>query len=263
MFIVVLSLVQRRSLVLPRVPIAQLHCSPILAKSKKSKNNSSNSSPSSNTNQTPSPSSIPSQSRLPGNESTEPSALEGTSSAESAPPDGLSSSFSPTATPVPAAGSASSTPPAPPTPPDDTNPIYDEQYKAYRGKQTAGPFTWKAAALFLLTGTGLVIYFRTREGTDGEITYILTYIMLTSGVAEENKSMGTPRVGGPYSLIDHNGNKVSQDTYAGKHTLVRTSYDRSNKRYTLDSLDVLIFVLKNWIKWLEFWILLMVRVELQ
>ena len=49
--------------------------------------------------------------------------------------------------------------------------------------------------------------------------------MLTSGVAEENKSMGTPRVGGPYSLIDHNGNKVSQDTYAGKHTLVRASYE--------------------------------------
>jgi hypothetical protein len=64
----------------------------------------------------------------------------------------------------------------------------------------------------------------TREGTDREMTYIVTQIMLTSGVAEENKSMGTPRVGGPYSLIDHNGNKVSQDTYAGKHTLVRTSY---------------------------------------
>jgi hypothetical protein len=87
--------------------------------------------------------------------------------------------------------------------------------------------------------------------------------MLTSGIAEENKSMGTPRVGGPYSLIDHNGNKVSQDTYAGKHTLVRTSYDRSNKRYTLASLDVLIFALRSWIKWLEFWILLTVRVELQ
>jgi hypothetical protein len=160
MFIVVLSLVQRRTLVLPRVAIAQLHCSPMLAKSKKSKNNSSNSSPSSNTNQTPSPSPIPSQPRLPGNESTEPSAPEGASSAESAPPDGLSSSFSSTETPIPTAGSASSTPPAPPTPPDDTNPIHDEQYRAYRGKQTAGPFTWKAATLFLLTGTGLVIYFR-------------------------------------------------------------------------------------------------------
>jgi protein SCO1/2 len=41
------------------------------------------------------------------------------------------------------------------------------------------------------------------------------------GIAEENKSMGTPRVGGPYSLIDHDGKPVTQETYAGKHTLVR------------------------------------------
>lgn len=43
-----------------------------------------------------------------------------------------------------------------------------------------------------------------------------------TGIAEENKSVGTPRVGGPYSLTDHHGNKVSQETYAGKHTLVST-----------------------------------------
>ena len=36
--------------------------------------------------------------------------------------------------------------------------------------------------------------------------------------------MGTPRVGGPYNLVDHFGNKVSQDTYAGKHTLVPYRY---------------------------------------
>ena len=154
--IVVLSLLQRRSLLLPRAAVARLHSSPILSKSKKSKNNSSNSTPSNNTNQTSSPSPIPSQSRLPSNEpSTEPSQPEGTSPSESPPPDGLSSSASaiPTTDPAPSTS-------APPTPPNDTNPIYDEQYKAYRGKQTAGPFTWKAAALFVLTGTGLVIYFR-------------------------------------------------------------------------------------------------------
>ena len=75
--------------------------------------------------------------------------------------------------------------------------------------------------------------------------------------------MGTPRVGGPFSLIDHNGNKVTQDTYAGKHTLVCTFSEQSNDRYTLDSLDVLIFVQRNWIKWPEFSILLTVKVEPQ
>ena len=43
---------------------------------------------------------------------------------------------------------------------------------------------------------------------------------LTEGVAEENKSMGQARVGGPYKLIDFDGKEVTQDTYAGKHTLV-------------------------------------------
>ncbi len=32
--------------------------------------------------------------------------------------------------------------------------------------------------------------------------------------------MGTPRIGGPYSLIDYFGNPVTQETYSGKHTLV-------------------------------------------
>jgi len=40
------------------------------------------------------------------------------------------------------------------------------------------------------------------------------------GVAEENKSMGQARVGGPYNLVDFNGKAVSQDTFAGKHALV-------------------------------------------
>lgn len=55
---------------------------------------------------------------------------------------------------------------------------------------------------------------------------------LIVGVAEENKSMGAPRVGGPYSLIDHFGNPVTQDTYAGKHTLV------SSKVYNELTIDI-------------------------
>lgn len=74
--------------------------------------------------------------------------------------------------------------------------------------------------------------------------------------------MGTPRVGGPYSLTDHYGNKVTQDTYAGKHTLVFASCDMNDRRYILDSLDVRIFVLRNWIRWLELSILSTVKDEI-
>ena len=70
------------------------------------------------------------------------------------------------------------------------------------------------------------------------------------GVAEENKSVGAPRIGGPYSLVDHFGSAVTQDTYAGKHTLVGPLWGvRANGRYILDLRGVRIFVLKNWIKW--------------
>jgi hypothetical protein len=58
--------------------------------------------------------------------------------------------------PTPELSSSDSKPP----PPESINPITDEQYKAFRGKQATGPFTWKALALFLLTGAGLIIYFR-------------------------------------------------------------------------------------------------------
>lgn len=158
---VVLSLVRRQSLVLPRVAVARLHCSSSnWGKSKKSKNGPSNSRPSLiNTDKVSAPNSIPSQSRPQGNESS-PDAMA--SSADSTPPNQSETSSSPSSL----ASALRSTDPtqaitsSPSINPEDTNPINDEQYKAYRGKQSYGPFTWKAAVLFVLTGTGLVIYFR-------------------------------------------------------------------------------------------------------
>jgi hypothetical protein len=72
--------------------------------------------------------------------------------------------------------------------------------------------------------------------------------------------MGVAKVGGPYSLIDHNGNKVSQDTYAGTHTLVRQCEGGPvNARFILDLRGVLIFVLRNWIRWRGLLILSMIK----
>lgn len=64
-----------------------------------------------------------------------------------------------------------------------------------------------------------MVYFR-HEKERMERLRITTRYGLTEGVAEENKSMGQARVGGPYKLIDFDGKEVTQDTYAGKHTLV-------------------------------------------
>ena len=104
------------------------------------------------------------------------------------------------------------TPPAPssfPTKDDDFNSLTDEQYQAFRRKQQVGPFSWSALGLFVITGIGLVVYFRHEKERMNRLR-----------IAEENKSVGNPRVGGPYNLIDHNGNNVTQDTYGGAHTLV-------------------------------------------
>ena len=126
------------------------------------------------------------------------------------PPNEQSTSSRP---PVPPpTGKDSTTPPAPssfPTKEEDFNPLTDEQYQAFRRKQQVGPFSWKALGLFVITGIGLVVYFRHEKERMDRLR-----------IAEENKSIGNPRVGGPYDLIDHDGNNVSQDTYAGAHTLV-------------------------------------------
>jgi hypothetical protein len=63
-----------------------------------------------------------------------------------------------------------------PPPPPDINPLSDEQYQAFRGKQATGPFSWKAAALFLVTGTILVFYFRReRDRMERLRTFLIVY----------------------------------------------------------------------------------------
>jgi len=128
------------------------------------------------------------------------------------PPQPMEQSTSSTPPISPPTDKDSTTPPAPPSFPtkeEDFNPLTDEQYQAFRRKQQVGPFSWKALGLFVITGIGLVVYFRHEKERMDRLR-----------IAEENKSIGNPRVGGPYDLIDHDGNNVSQDTYAGAHTLV-------------------------------------------
>ena len=72
-----------------------------------------------------------------------------------------------------------------------------------------------------------MVYFRYEKERVDRLRFLPSIsTLLTIGVVEENKSMGTPRVGGPYSLTNHYGEKVTQDTYKGKHTLVSSWWER-------------------------------------
>lgn len=41
-------------------------------------------------------------------------------------------------------------------------------------------------------------------------------------IAEANKTVGKPKVGGSFQLVDHNGNPFSDADMKGRYTLVRT-----------------------------------------
>ncbi|KAI9701689.1 MAG: Cu-binding protein [Bogoriella megaspora] len=101
---------------------------------------------------------------------------------------------------IPAARSFSSTPRRPK--------VYKtvEQAKA---RNRLGPFSWPAAALFLLAGIGMTFYFRSEKER-----------MQRKRIAEMTKGIGKPKVGGPFELVDHNGNKFTDKDLAGKYALV-------------------------------------------
>ena len=71
------------------------------------------------------------------------------------------------------------------------------------------PFSWKAGALFLITGAGMIVYFRTEKAR-----------MERKRIAEATKGIGKPKVGGSFNLIDHNGNKFTDEDMKGKYALV-------------------------------------------
>ncbi|CAN6674041.1 protein Sco1p, mitochondrial [Trichomonascus vanleenenianus] len=84
---------------------------------------------------------------------------------------------------------------------------YDPE-RAERQK-LVGMLNWKAALLFILTGAGLTWYFvKEKARVDQEREAAL------------NKGIGKPKVGGPFNLVDHNGNKFTDKDLHGKFSLV-------------------------------------------
>jgi protein SCO1/2 len=69
--------------------------------------------------------------------------------------------------------------------------------------------TLKAAILFIAVGVAIVFYFREERAR-----------MERQKIAEQTKGMGRPKVGGPFSLLDHNGNRYTSEDLKGKYALV-------------------------------------------
>jgi protein SCO1/2 len=69
--------------------------------------------------------------------------------------------------------------------------------------------TFKAALLFLFAGAAMVFYFREERAR-----------LERQKIAEQTKGMGRPKVGGPFKLVDHNGNEYTHENLKGKYALV-------------------------------------------
>lgn len=108
------------------------------------------------------------------------------------------------------------------------------------------PFSWKAGLLFVLTGAGLVWYFENEKGR-----------MQRKRIAESTKGVGRPKVGGPFELIDQNGNTVTDKDLKGRHSLVSAALvwyyyfhiDLAFARSTSASRTVPTFAPRNWTRW--------------
>ncbi|KAL7266246.1 Cu-binding protein [Rhizina undulata] len=78
-----------------------------------------------------------------------------------------------------------------------------------KSRYRSGPFSFKAGALFLLSGVGLAFYFRNEKAQ-----------MEQKRIAEQTKGVGKPKVGGPLELVDQNGKERRDEDFLGRYRLV-------------------------------------------
>lgn len=78
-----------------------------------------------------------------------------------------------------------------------------------KARNKGGPFNITAALLFVATAGGLWAYFTYEKER-----------MARKRIAEQTKGVGRPKVGGPFSLVDQNGQVFSSTDMLGKYALV-------------------------------------------
>ncbi|KAI0915435.1 hypothetical protein AcV5_003657 [Taiwanofungus camphoratus] len=79
-----------------------------------------------------------------------------------------------------------------------------------RDRSAVGVFTPKAAALFVVTGVGLVFYFR----------YEKQKLLEQRQKELEDKEVGRPTVGGPFTLTTHQNKPFTEKDLLGKWSLI-------------------------------------------
>ncbi|KAK1833169.1 SCO1/SenC-domain-containing protein [Podospora conica] len=78
-----------------------------------------------------------------------------------------------------------------------------------KSRYRSGPFSWKAGVLFVLTGGGLLYYFEQEKER-----------MRRKRIEDSHKGVGAPKVGGPFQLVDQNGQPFTEQDLKGKYSLV-------------------------------------------
>ena len=90
--------------------------------------------------------------------------------------------------------------------------------EAARASWQIGLFNWKSAALFLLTGTGLYLYFQREKQLA---------IQRKVQAQKSTQSVGKPKLGGPFTLIDQNGiTRTEKDVLQGHFSVVYFGFTR-------------------------------------
>ncbi|KAF9115546.1 Cu-binding protein [Mortierella sp. AM989] len=78
----------------------------------------------------------------------------------------------------------------------------------------AGALNWKTLGVFTLTGAGLLYYFRQEKKR------VEAAREEEARLAKENVTFGKPKIGGPFSLINHNGSRMTNEDFKGRYMLI-------------------------------------------
>jgi protein SCO1/2 len=100
-------------------------------------------------------------------------------------------------------------------------------------KARIGPFSVSSAALFVATALILGLYFNSERKR-----------VKVQQALEAQKPAGKPRIGGPFSLIDHDGKQVSEQDFRGLYTLIYFGFTRCPD-ICPEELDKMVLVLKD------------------
>ena len=78
-----------------------------------------------------------------------------------------------------------------------------------KARHSSGPFSFRAGALFLVSGGGLIWYFQHEKAR-----------MDRQRIANQTKGIGKPKVGGPFELVDQDAKPFSSEELRGRYSLV-------------------------------------------